>query len=322
MKLIVNHYFDSYHVSLDTVKEFEKYILKDLKMEKNFFFSKFIAKLTHKTWLFFKKNNWNFLFLSNIFKKNNNKHCFSVLMGPNFSRCLPYFFFASQKNIYMFDAWPQQHHLIKEFADNFNISSIFFSSSQAAETMQGMLKQTKCYWIPEGIDPTQYRFNSYDTKDIDVLSLGRKYDLYHEQIIDALLADGKKYLFEKIKGEIIFASREEFIDGLARAKISVCVPSSITHPDRSGDIETMTVRYLQSMVSKCLIVGHAPKEMIRLFGYNPVIEIDEQNPVGQLRFILDNFNDFIPLIEKNYIISKEKHNWGERWAQILQLISI
>ena len=52
--------------------------------------------------------------------------------------------------------------------------------------------------------------------------------------------------------------RDAFIDGLARSRVSICVPSSVTHPERAGDIETMTIRYLQSMVSKCVVLGRAP----------------------------------------------------------------
>ena len=107
---------------------------------------------------------------------------------------------------------------------------------------------------------------------------------------------------------------------MAKSKISICVPSSITHPDRSGNIETMTVRYLQSMVSKCLILGRAPKEMITLFGYNPVIEIDSEDPEGQIISIINNYSNYFGLIEKNYQTVLEKHTWNKRWAEIKLLI--
>ncbi|MGC3976975.1 MAG: hypothetical protein QM751_01275 [Paludibacteraceae bacterium] len=149
-----------------------------------------------------------------------------------------------------------------------------------------------------------------------MLAIGRKYDEYHNKIKDELAKAGKKYLYEKVKGEIIFPTREEFIGGLADAKISVCVPSNITHPERAGTIETMTIRYLQSMISKCLIVGHAPAEMIQLFGYNPVVEIDYEHPTEQLTDILNNYEKYIPLIEKNYHQVIENHTWENRWKQI------
>ena len=110
------------------------------------------------------------------------------------------------------------------------------------------------------------------------------------------------------------------MDGLARSRISICVPSNITHPARAGDVETMTIRYLQSMVSKCLVVGYAPKEMIELFGYNPVVEIDMENPADQLLDILNNFVKYTPLIEKNYNSVLKNHTWRQRWTEIADVI--
>ena len=124
----------------------------------------------------------------------------------------------------------------------------------------------------------------------------------------------------KQKSVIIFPTRKQFVDGLARSKISICVPSSITHPSRSGEIETMTTRYLQSMIAKCLIVGKAPKELITLFGYNPVIEIDMNNPVQQLQLIFENFSNYIPLIENNFDTVIKHHTWRHRWDKIKSIL--
>ena len=70
------------------------------------------------------------------------------------------------------------------------------------------------------------------------------------------------------------------------------------------------------MVSKCLVIGHAPKEMVSLFGYDPVVEADMDNPVEQLLSVLDNFHAFIPLIEMNYRSVVEDHTWTKRWQAI------
>jgi hypothetical protein len=110
-----------------------------------------------------------------------------------------------------------------------------------------------------------------------------------------------------------------FINGLARSKVSICFPSSITHPERAGKIETMTIRYLQSMVSKNLIIGKTPEEMITLFGYNPVIEVDMEDPVSQLNEILNNYNEYTGLIEKNYSAVVKDHTWRNRWQSIKEI---
>lgn len=318
MELIRNRII-KYKVSSDTVNEFEQSILSDSQV-----------KTANQTWGIFSKLSfliWKILkrqdFLVNhemgsLFKTKqlNDSFVFSVLMGPNFRQCLPYFFTAAQKNFYLFDAWPSQHEEIGRFVKLFGVDNVFVSSCQAAEMLQIKSDRTKFHWIPEGIRPEEYKQYPYERKDIDVLALGRKYDAYHELIVDYLENVHKTYLYEKTKGVIIFPTRKEFVDGLARSRISICVPSNITHPSRSGEIETMTIRYLQSMIAKCLIVGKAPKELLTLFGYNPVIEIDMNNPVRQLQSIFENFSNYIPLIENNFNAVINQHTWRHRWGKI------
>ena len=171
-------------------------------------------------------------------------------------------------------------------------------------------------WVPEAITMSDYHFQDYSRKDISVLAFGRRYDEYHDRIVDRLEQENISYLYEKVKKAIVFPTREAFIDGLARTKISICVPSSITHPEKAGKISTMTIRYLQSMASKCLIVGYMPDEMKPLFDYIPIVEIDMSSPAEQLIGILRNFDRYIPLIEKNYAYIQSHHTWEHRWNSI------
>ena len=59
---------------------------------------------------------------------------------------------------------------------------------------------------------------------------------------------------------------------------------------------------------------------VHLFDYNPIVEIDEENPVAQIEAILANFDTYIPLIEKNYEVVKNFHNWDNRVTQIENFI--
>ena len=78
----------------------------------------------------------------------------------------------------------------------------------------------------------------------------------------------------------------------------------------------MTWRYLQSMSSKCLILGRMPHEMRLLFDYDPILEIDFTDPAGQLRAILKSFDTYAELIERNYRCVQEHHQWPNRIASI------
>lgn len=324
MKLIKGN--QNYHVSNDTLEEFETVLLN---IDSTFCIAH-LSKMVYKLRLFIYRLLQKVgveLFLSTTANRknplNDKNHLFVIMMGLNEYKLRPYNILTRHgRSVFLFDAWPCDFEKITNFANRYKIDFLFITASDSVKLLGPNLKNTIISWIPEGINPTEYKQNTQIiNKTIDVLALGRKYDLYHDLIVDALAKKGYTYLYELKKGELIFPTRQDFIEGLAKAKISICVPSNVTHPERSGDIETMTIRYLQSMVSKCLIVGHAPKEMIDLFGYNPVIEIDMSDPVGQIEAILKDFDTYIPLIEKNYQQVLQHHTWSNRWNQMKNIWS-
>lgn len=244
----------------------------------------------------------------------------AVMMELDAAKAAPWFIRTARRSIYVFDAWPARHGDIRAFVESWGIHYAFVSSSQAAARLAELCDRCTFIWVPEGVDPAQYQGLPLFEKDIDVLQLGRKYDAHHALIAPALENAGKTYLYKRQKGAIIFPRREEFVAGLARSRISICVPSSITHPQRAGDIETMTMRYLQSMVSKCVVLGHAPAEMVELFGYNPVVEIDTLTPAGQLLDILSHYEDYLPLVERNFDVVTREHTWRNRWQQMAAVL--
>ncbi len=87
----------------------------------------------------------------------------------------------------------------------------------------------------------------------------------------------------------------------------------------AGDVETLTQRYWECMLSGTLIVGHAPKELVDLLGYNPVIELETDEDIGN-RFsqILDNISSYQELADKNLAAARENASWDTRMTRILQ----
>ena len=82
----------------------------------------------------------------------------------------------------------------------------------------------------------------------------------------------------------------------------------------------MTVRYLQSMASKCLVLGHAPAEMKDLFGYNPVVEIEMDRAAEQVLALLADYDSYLPMIERNYALVTSEHTWDRRWERMSSLL--
>lgn len=304
------------HVSHDTVQEFEN----SLESYQYVHVLRGYSKISYNIWYFFFRA---FLKIHiNIIPRPIRKHrchvcqdqghIFTIMIGAEGSKLKPYVLGNfHNKSIYMFDAWPKRYEDIEELCDFYKIDYLFVSSVQSAERLQQRLSKTIVRYVPEAVDFNEYTYYNYSEKDVDVLSVGRRWEDYHRTIVNDLETAGIKYLYAR-GDSLLFPDRSTFLDGMARTKISLCVPASITEPQRAGDVETMTVRYLQAMASKCLVLGIAPAEMVKLFGYNPIVTIDMSNPVGQIRDILNNYSQYIPLIEKNYELIVNNHSWHNR----------
>jgi len=310
LTLIKTNY--NHHVSMDLYHEFEKNIIENTNWNVKNSISSDQAKQIRYLLKFIPP-------FQIPFRSKNN----FLIIGFQKEKFFPYFYYKCDKKIlWMYDSWEPLFPRIKKTIDGFKINMLLTGSKQSADYFNNLnIKNFTAHWIPEAVDIDNYRFIDYRDRKIDVLQLGRKWNELHENIQSIENEFGISYVFEKIKGEVIFRDREDFINGLANSKISICIPTIITHPDKTGNISTMTNRYLQSMASKCLVLGKLPYDMQYLFDYNPIIEIDFKNPMKQIQSILQNFDDYIPLIEKNYSFVKANHTWKNRIHEMKNIIN-
>ncbi len=214
----------------------------------------------------------------------------------------------------IWDCWPKYwDRLINSFKRN-NINVAFFTSSQVAEWVQKAYPKVKAYWLPEGI-----KDDAYDSGDelvhrtIDVLELGRIMPTYHNLLIsEKAVKFVKSHFYGQPPKGFLFKNFNDLTKGLANAKITICFPRCDTNPEMAGNIETLTQRYWECMLSRTLILGRAPQELIKLVGYNPVIEIDWHDPIMQLYSIIANIQDHQDLVNKNYHIAQKISSWSNR----------
>jgi hypothetical protein len=244
-----------------------------------------------------------------------------ICMGVAEYRLFP-FSCCREVVVYCFDCWPATYEGWETFFRRNRIRLAFFSASRAAEYFSARIPSMQSVWLPEAVDPDAY-LNSkrLEERSIDVLELGRKHDLFHQAITQKLKENHRKHLYELQKGRIIFPTREALVKGLSDSKISVCFPCSLTHPERSGDVETVTHRYFESMASGCLILGKCPQELVDIFGYNPVIEADWHDPYGQIDDILQNPGNYQDLVHRNYRRLMEVGTWRLRARSMIEVIT-
>ena len=229
------------------------------------------------------------------------------------SKSFPYYSFSCDLRVlWTYDVWEPRFKEVEDLVRKSKIQLLLLSSYQATEHFKGLhIPDCEVRWVPETINPDDFKFKPWDQRGINILSFGRSYLKYHHEIEEGCKLNNINYMYQErneetdvavqgLKRNLQFATQDDFVNGLADAQICICFPRSLTHPDMAGNVSTLTIRYLQAMASKCLIIGSVPQEVEYLLDYNPVIEVDWNNPVEQIKDILENPSSYQDVIERNY----------------------
>lgn len=227
------------------------------------------------------------------------------------------------------DSWPfnwdEQIYSLKRL----RCKTCFVTSSQVAQRIRQTLPEMNVYWLPEGIDIADYKPGSDLIKRrIDVYELGRQNSEYHKVLCE-LKSEGvfssffcNEYDEKGLTIELAFPTAQSLLNALSDIKVVISFPQIDTHPEKVGDIETLTQRYWETMLSRNLILGRAPNELIRLIGYNPVVDVDWTNPKKQLSDILSNIESYQPLVERNYQVAKVMASWDNRVKDVITTLGV
>ncbi len=117
-------------------------------------------------------------------------------------------------------------------------------------------------------------------------------------------------------GKFIF-NNEQLHEAMGDAKITIALPRSMTQLEVAGDIETLTQRYWENMLSRIVMVGHAPQELVDPIGYNPVIELDKENFTEQIFDILAHIENYQELVDKNRETALQLGDWTLRMKEVM-----
>lgn len=220
----------------------------------------------------------------------------------------------------LWDVWPSTWERMYNSFKLFDIRMVFVTSSQVAEHINSKTN-IHAYWIPEGIDKNGYKNEKrLVDRQINILEMGRQHPKLHSVLVQMV---EKKLLFNVASSKInadgtlnpnrlSFNSFEDLSNALSNAKILICFPQCDTNPNRAGNIETLTQRYWEGMLSGCVLLGRAPKELIQLIGYNPVIDVDWNNVDNQILEILEHIDTYQVLVDKNYDSAQNFASWDNR----------
>ena len=213
----------------------------------------------------------------------------------------------------IWDCWPKQVESVAAFFRKHQVKTAIFTSSQTADVFRDLFPKMNIQTITEGIKIDLYSpGNVLSDRKIDILEIGRKDGNFFKTPLPEGINHIKTGNFART-----FQSDEEFRAALADTKVTVTVPRCDVNPETAGNIETLTQRYWECMLSRIVMVGRAPKEFISLIGYNPVIDWDGNDASPLVSDILGNIGKYQDLVNRNYETAKEMASWEMRMKDIM-----
>lgn len=217
---------------------------------------------------------------------------------------------------FFWDCWPCFYDKVESWLKKHKVKTAIFTSLQEMAEMKRRLPDLNVVHCPEGVDTSIYKEGKeLKYRDIDILEFGRPNNIISSNIP----------LLNTVKTAEISPrlSDQELRKMMENAKITICFPRNITHPEETGNVETLTQRYWEAMLSRMVIIGHCPQELKDLIGYNPVIEYDYSTEgSSQINDILNHIEDYQTLVDKNRNAALKHGDWKIRMKKIYNEISL
>ena len=216
---------------------------------------------------------------------------------------------------FFWDVWPENFEKTFAWLKRHEVKTAIFTSSQVAEMVRVRFPDMNVLAVTEGIDVENYSAGKQiKDREIDFLEYGRNIDRAVKYSLEGLNVvrgqkDGKNLLTSK-----------QLLASLQNAKIVVAYTKKWTNPEQAGDIDTLTQRYWECMLSGCIMIGHAPKELVDLIGYNPVIEVDREKPDEQLMNVLANITDYQDLADRNRTSAIKYGDWKYSMQRVMSFL--
>ena len=180
---------------------------------------------------------------------------------------------------FVWDCWPCYEEKMCKWLEKHDVKTAIFTSAQTAERIRERFPQMNIMWCAEAVDASLYKEGkTLVERGIDLLEFGRS----NEKVFNVALPETIKHVCTKVNEEFIYTN-EQLYDAMGDAKVTITLPRSMTQPEIAGDIETLTQRYWECMLSRMVMLGHAPKELVDLIGYNPVVELDVEHTAEQVQ---------------------------------------
>ena len=200
----------------------------------------------------------------------------------------------------IWDCWPYLFDKVAEFLEKNHVKTAIFTSSMTAELIRKRFPEMNILSVPEGIDISPYSEGKpLRERSIDLVEFGRS---------------NSKVLSK------VFPTNKELYEGLADSKVSLTFPRCDTHPEKAGNIETLTQRYWECMLSRVVMVGRAPFELVNLIGYDPVLEVEGRSAEDIVLDVVKHPDAYQDLVDRNRDAALKYAGWDNRMKTIMDFL--
>lgn len=214
---------------------------------------------------------------------------------------------------FVWDCWPRYFERICYWLQRYKVRTAIFTSSQTVERMRMRLPEMNVLYCPEAVDTSIYAEGKLlRERRVDFLEFGRS----HHKVLKLKLPEYVNYVCT-VDGDKFLYTDEQLREIMGDSKVTIAFPRNLTNPWEAGDIETLTQRYWENMLSRIVIVGHAPKELSDMIGYNPVIELNTEQPNEHILYILNHIDDYQELVNRNRNVALTHSDWKLRMELIM-----
>ena len=272
-----------------------------------------------------------YTFLSKVYPRFSikKKSLIVTANGINITDNFFPYYFKYEPVPFLWDVWPSTWLQMQRDFTRFHVRTVFVTVRSVANMINEEMTDIHAYWVPEGINTTHYHKGTpLAERPYNILEMGRKMKQYHlilKRMYDDGVLDGWTTSITNSDGtlkqdKLTFQDNETLYNELPNYKMIVCFPQCDTNPFRGGNVETLTQRYWEAMLSGCLIIGRAPAELIELCGYNAVINVDWNNPREQIVEILNHIENYQDIVNKNYEFALSNADWKHRMPYIKECL--
>ena len=216
----------------------------------------------------------------------------------------------------IWDCWPRYVDGMARWFYKHRVRTAFFTSSQTAERMRNLCPQVNIFHLPEAIEIEIYHAGKpLIERSIDYLEFGRC-----SRILDSSMFDERIKVLSSRNEKSGLATRGQLVDALANSKITLALTRLDNQPELAEGIDTLTQRYWECMLSRVVIIGRAPQELIDIVGYDPIVHLNLNHANEQILDIISHIEDYQPLVDKNRAIAKRLGSWNVRIAWLIEVL--